>query len=316
MTVSLHAQPAGRYITEAIFRISTGDWAQIWLNGHKFMDQDPNISSKKGYDSHDFERDELCYFQKENILNFVITQTLINPAVEGDHVAMAYYLEITFSDKSKQVFSSNEVDQHLMFYAESKTPPDPEGWEQLNYNDSSWKIAEKCDPQLSIVTILSDPKNHKPLQYLSVFEAKNLGYNVGSEMAGSRRFFRRKILLDIVPAPPCPQPIPTATPNPRPTATATWTFTPLPRPTATPTFTSTPRPTLTPTPAPVVRKLIPTPTVAIRRVRRLPTFTPTSIPFIPTDTPAPIRRLKPKPTPTFRIIPTATFTQAALPVES
>jgi len=300
----------GHYLTGVNLYLSVGDSTDLWLNGQKLASQDPILSASRGYVTLRLEGDQLCLFQKKNLLALRIENGIEDHTVqdEKDKVGIAYVFELEFSDGKKTTVTSNEAAQHQVYRTDSQPDSDPPGWKDPAFDDSSWMRAEGAPPSSEISKILHDPQTGKVTSYLDAFDVVALKAH-----HGERRLYRRRFDLDILPAPPCPQPNPTSTftplpkPTPRPTATKTFTAVPPPAATPTPAFTPRPRPTRTPTPIPYIR---PAPTSTPRAKRKKAVLMPTDTPFIPpTETSTPVRRMKPRPTATPRFTATAVFTE-------
>lgn len=317
----LWAQMPVDQITGATLQLSAGDWTRVWLNGHQIAEVDPSTNEvNRGYLPVEFNAEQLGYFQPFNILAMEINHDIIH-ITDSTQLGSAYVLKVTFMDKTKKYYSSNEIN-HLNYLIEGPNAPEPDGWLDYSFDDGFWQAAQSVPPPRSVVRILTHPETHKQARYLYAFDV--LEGNPGGK-PGSRALFRRKFPPEPPPKTKTPTVTPTFTFTLRPTATPWPTATPRPRHTAT--FTPTPRPIPTPIPtATPIRRLELPPTPRYIPIL-IPTNTPTPIrrvirrpppqympPFIPSETPTPIRRKQPKPkfTPTF----TATYTFTEVPARA
>ena len=303
----LWAESPGKYLAGAKLTLSTGGWTDIWLNGHFVVDHAPRTLPEKGPATFRGIESHLCYFQRENVLALEVTAP--GPGAPPNPLGIAYVLELTFSDGTRETFSSGDPDRPRAFYIGDEMAGNPPGWEKAEYDDSGWSGARNAVGSLPGAASLTKAGTLDPAGFLSAAPFPGV-------RPGERHLLRARFPLDIaanpncgklegskgvvprrvqakVPAPPAPVLlVPTPTPESieTPVLAPSVSLTPTPLPQGTP----TPASALLPPPAPIF-----TPRVEMRRTPgpSTPVFPTPTARVLPSISPRIEPGWKPSPTP-------------------
>jgi hypothetical protein len=211
------------YLVSASIYMSVNTQADVWLNGIHIA-HCPHTTMALGPKTVLARPDSLCYFKKDNVLSIKLEGG--KGASGGQFVGIAYAFSFTLSDGSSYVINSSSPGEHRSLYIPKRGTDEPDGWQDIRFDDSLWPLAKNSSEMIPDTASLSGSTFGGAAKFLT---ASSTGYFI--QHPGEKHLFRRHFGLDISVNPRClPKPAALFRPK-KPTSTFLASVTPVVIPT-------------------------------------------------------------------------------------
>ena len=183
------------YLVAADIDIAVDNQVDLWLNGihighclHTAMDSDYKTIEARG--------DSLCYFKSTNLLAIRVSDA---KGRSGDgFIGVAYVIRFKLSDGTFRFINSSSTKDHRCLYLSRRDQKEPDGWQEMNFDDSRWETAQSSGDMIPNTTLISEVDFGGVANFLN---ASANGYM--AQYHGERQLFRRSFNLDISTNPRC-----------------------------------------------------------------------------------------------------------------
>ncbi len=208
------------YLVSASIYMAADTQADVWLNGIH-VTHCPHTTMALGPKTILARPDSLCLFNKDNVLSIKLEG---KGSSSGQFVGVAYAVSFTFSDGTFYVMNSSSPGEHRSFYIPQRGTDEPEGWQEIGFDDSLWPLAKNSNDLIPDTASLSGAAFGGTAKFLT---ASSTGYFI--QHPGEKHLFRRHFSLDISVNPRClPKPKPALTVRVKtPTSTSLSSVTPV-----------------------------------------------------------------------------------------